>query len=196
MKEDFIVIKVEPREDYTVKVFFDNGVCCIYDASRIINKINILKNKVVFIEKCTIMHGTLCWDIYNDETTCIDIAAESILDNSSMISFWYFNIQDDVEKKIYQLMLYILKIKIVYATKLNINKINEYYFTQDFLLLETDEEYIQYSLPNIVRINKFNKKILKDKHITKDIFLNQNSFKRISNLNEVNIVLSKMGYDY
>lgn len=71
------VVQVIPQKDYTVYVYFDDGKIVLYDMSEKINKEvfkPLLRNNA-FIDACTVMNGTLAWDIAGnrDTTKCIDI---------------------------------------------------------------------------------------------------------------------------
>lgn len=71
------VIQVIPTEDYEVYIYFDDGSIKLYDAKDIITKgiFKSLQDKKVFIEACTVLNGTLAWDIEGkyDNTTCLDL---------------------------------------------------------------------------------------------------------------------------
>lgn len=76
------VIKVKPREDYTVEVYFSDGRAVLYDMKPLINSNSInssiaekLRDKETFRDICTIMYGTLAWDLSEvmDESNCFDI---------------------------------------------------------------------------------------------------------------------------
>ena len=71
------VIQVIPQNDYTVYVYFDDGKIVLYDISTKLNK-GLFKplNKIdVFKNTCTILNGTLAWDLEGNRDTskCIDI---------------------------------------------------------------------------------------------------------------------------
>jgi len=77
------IIQVKPTKDYIVYVFFDNGIIKEYslksdiEAGGVFEKI---KDVNIFIDRCTIMNGTLAWDISGDRDTtkCIDICPDTI----------------------------------------------------------------------------------------------------------------------
>lgn len=71
------VIQVIPTDDYKVYVYFDDGSIKLFDASDIINKgiFVQLKDKNTFINSCTVLNGTLAWDINGEfnEWNCLDL---------------------------------------------------------------------------------------------------------------------------
>ena len=71
------VVKVEPHDDYTVTVTFDDGKMAEYDAKHLLNKgVFLPLNDIVFFkERCCILNNTLAWDISGDMdlTMCLDI---------------------------------------------------------------------------------------------------------------------------
>ena len=77
------VIQVKPRDDFKVYVYFNNGKIKLYDmrdtakSGGVFSQISDINS---FIEKCTVMNGTLAWDISGtfDPTHCIDIDPETI----------------------------------------------------------------------------------------------------------------------
>ena len=76
------VIQVKPNSDFTVYVYFNDGKIKLYDMKPFLNKgvfIQIL-DVDSFLNKCTVMNGTLAWDISGkfDPTNCIDIDPETI----------------------------------------------------------------------------------------------------------------------
>lgn len=76
------VVQVIPQKDYTVYVYFDDGKIVLYDLSEKLNK-EIFKPLCqidTFINACTVMNGTLAWDIEGnrDTTKCIDIDVFSL----------------------------------------------------------------------------------------------------------------------
>ena len=76
------VSRVIPYEDYTVSVFFEDGKTVCYDVSPMLSKgvFRILKDKSVFLSRCTVLNGTLAWDLSGDGdvSKCIDIDPESL----------------------------------------------------------------------------------------------------------------------
>lgn len=71
------VIQVIPTENYKVYIYFDDGSIKLFDASDVINKgvFKQIKNKNVFMDRCTVLNGTLAWDIEGnyDPGECLDI---------------------------------------------------------------------------------------------------------------------------
>ena len=71
------VIQVIPQNDYTVYVYFDDGKIVLYDISTKLNKslFKPLSKIDVFKNTCTILNGTLAWDLEGNRDTskCIDI---------------------------------------------------------------------------------------------------------------------------
>ena len=71
------VVQVIPLDNYHVQVFFDDGKIVDYDTtqdlkSSIFEPLRDIEN---FKNACTVMNGTLAWDISGkmDESNCIDI---------------------------------------------------------------------------------------------------------------------------
>ena len=60
------VVQVIPLDNFHVQVFFDDGKAEIFKPLRDID---------AFKEACTVMNGTLAWDLSGnrDESSCIDI---------------------------------------------------------------------------------------------------------------------------
>lgn len=71
------VVQVIPSDDFHVQVFFDDGKIVDYDATLDIESdiFKPLREIEKFKDACTVMNGTLAWDISGkwDETECIDI---------------------------------------------------------------------------------------------------------------------------
>ena len=65
------VVQVIPLDNYHVQVFFDDGKIVDYDTTQDLKSSNIEN----FKNTCTVMNGTLAWDISGkmDESDCIDI---------------------------------------------------------------------------------------------------------------------------
>ena len=75
------IVKVVPRLDNKVYVYDDDGTIYLYNAQKLVDRFDQLKNKDFFINRCTILNNSLAWDVEgngNDEK-CIDVAPESIL---------------------------------------------------------------------------------------------------------------------
>ena len=98
------VIQVIPTKEYKVYVYFDDGLIKLFDASELVTKgiFQQIKDKEMFINKCTVLNGTLCWDINGnyDETECLDIDPFELYDCDEVEepidlfeSFKYINLQ-------------------------------------------------------------------------------------------------------
>ena len=78
------VVQVIPTEDYEVYVYFEDGKIVCFDAKPLLEKkvFEVLKDKRVFIDSCTILNDTLAWDIQGnrDTTKCIDIDPDTLYD--------------------------------------------------------------------------------------------------------------------
>ena len=76
------VVQVVPFEYYTVDVYFDDGKIVRYDVTPFLEEgiFRKLKDLQVFINACTILNGTLAWDIAGNrnEQECIDIDPETL----------------------------------------------------------------------------------------------------------------------
>ena len=76
------VVQVVPFEDYTVDVYFDDRKIVRYDVTPFLEEgiFRKLKDLQVFINACTILNGTLAWDIAGNrnEQECIDIDPETL----------------------------------------------------------------------------------------------------------------------
>ena len=76
------VVKVVPKEDYTVDVTFEDGRKVNYDARKLIDKpaFSSLKDKLVFVNSCLVLNDTLAWDIVGDRSldNCLDIDPETL----------------------------------------------------------------------------------------------------------------------
>lgn len=77
------IVQVKPRNDFKVYVYFDDGKIKLYDMSSLINSGGVFESISqinVFMDQCTVMNGTLAWDLSGEfnESTCIDIDPETI----------------------------------------------------------------------------------------------------------------------
>lgn len=76
------VIQVKPNSNYTVHVYFADGHIKLYDMKPFLNQgvFQKISNIDSFLNMCTVMNGTLAWDLSGryDPTNCIDIDPESI----------------------------------------------------------------------------------------------------------------------
>jgi len=81
------IYQVAPTKDYKVCVYYDNGEIKLYDCNWILSKSGVfeqIKEIDAFMELCTVMNGTLAWDISGkrDPYTCIDICPDSVYADS------------------------------------------------------------------------------------------------------------------
>lgn len=71
------IVQVVPHEDYTVSVYFADGKVTRYDVSDKLDNgvFKALKDKSIFMTRCTILNDTLAWDVSGtqDPYSCIDI---------------------------------------------------------------------------------------------------------------------------
>ena len=86
--------QVYPREDYTVVLFYDNGEIRLYGCGWIKTKTGVfeqIKEMPIFRELCTVMNGTLAWDISGerDPYNCIDICPDTVYQKSRRINREY-----------------------------------------------------------------------------------------------------------
>ena len=76
------IVQVIPYEDYTVYVYFEDGKIVCYDAKSLLDKkaFESLKNIDFFMNACTILNGTLVWDVAGnrDCSKCLDIDPEML----------------------------------------------------------------------------------------------------------------------
>lgn len=85
------IVQVVPTDNYDVYVYFDDGKTVCFDAKPMLDKpvFNVLKDKRLFIDSCTILNDTLAWDVsgQRDPYSCIDIDPETLysLDHVSEI---------------------------------------------------------------------------------------------------------------
>ena len=86
--------QVIPQKDFTVVLFYDNGEIRLYDCGWIKTETGIfqqIRNLNSFLELCTIMNGTLAWDISGkrDPYNCIDICPDTVYQESRKINREY-----------------------------------------------------------------------------------------------------------
>ncbi|GAB4443382.1 MAG: DUF2442 domain-containing protein [Turneriella sp.] len=76
------VIQVYPTADYQVYIYFADGSVRKYDAAPLIEQgvFAVLKNPEVFRKTCTVLNGTLAWDLsgHRDPYDCLDLDAENL----------------------------------------------------------------------------------------------------------------------
>ena len=87
--------QVYPQEDYTVVLFYDNGEIRLYDCGWIKTETGVfeqIKEMPSFRELCTVMNGTLAWDISGkrDPYNCIDICPDTVYQESRKINREYY----------------------------------------------------------------------------------------------------------
>jgi hypothetical protein len=79
------VIQVLPTKDYKVYVYFADGKIKLFDASNLVEKgiFRRLKDRELFIKSCTVINGTLAWDIKGnlDASECLDLDPENLYMN-------------------------------------------------------------------------------------------------------------------
>ena len=82
------VVQVIPTENYRVYVYFEDGKIVCYDATKLIERPVFLplKDKDVFINKCTVLNDTLAWDINGDRSVekCLDIDPDTLYELESV----------------------------------------------------------------------------------------------------------------
>ena len=79
--------QVLPTDDFTVYLYYDNGEIKLYNCKWILEETGIfeeLHDIGVFKELCTIMNGTLAFDISRSQDTyrCIDICPDTVYQES------------------------------------------------------------------------------------------------------------------
>ena len=78
----FNVVQVVPFKDYTVYVYFEDGKIVCYDAKPLLSKkaFEPLNNLDFFMNACTVLNGTLAWDVSGDGdcSKCLDIDPETL----------------------------------------------------------------------------------------------------------------------
>lgn len=76
------IVQVVPNENYTVRVYFEDGKIVLYDVSPLLEKeiFRPLIDKNIFVNACTIINDTLAWDLEGnrDSSKCIDIDPERL----------------------------------------------------------------------------------------------------------------------
>jgi hypothetical protein len=88
------LFQVIPQDDVTVTLFYDNGEIKRYDCNRVRLESGVLEQKKKlsrFKELCTIMNGTLAWDISEkrDSYNCIDLCPDTVYQKSVKINKEY-----------------------------------------------------------------------------------------------------------
>lgn len=77
------VVQVYPTRDFKVSVYFADGMIKLYDVKPLIDKGGVfaqISNIDDFIKKCTVLNGTLAWDLSGrfDPTQCLDVDPDII----------------------------------------------------------------------------------------------------------------------
>ena len=76
------LVQVYPTEDYHVYVYFEDGKIVCYDVRPLLEKeaFHPLKDQAFYMNNCTILNGTLAWDLSGDRdpSKCIDIAPDML----------------------------------------------------------------------------------------------------------------------
>ncbi|MDR2571592.1 MAG: DUF2442 domain-containing protein [Oscillospiraceae bacterium] len=83
--------QVLPTENHMVYLFYDNGEVKLYDCRWVLEESGIfakIHDITIFKELCTIMNGTLAFDISytRDPYSCIDICPDTIYEESAKCS--------------------------------------------------------------------------------------------------------------
>ena len=81
------LFQVLPTDEYKVYLYYDNGEIKLYDCSWILKEKGVFVNIhdiAIFKSLCTIMNGTLAFDISHirDPYNCIDICPDTIYEDS------------------------------------------------------------------------------------------------------------------
>ena len=99
------VVQVIPKENYTVLVFFDDGKITLYDAAGLIKKgiFTKLQDISIFMDTCTVMNGTLAWDIdgKRNASECLDIDPFMLYEQPAINGniAWNYNIFYKIKRK-------------------------------------------------------------------------------------------------
>ncbi len=81
------LFQVIPTDSYSVYLFYDTGEIKLYDCSWILDRNGVFEKiheLSLFKSLCTIMNGTLAWDISGNRDTsyCIDLCPDTIYSES------------------------------------------------------------------------------------------------------------------
>ena len=83
------VIQVYPTDDYKVYLYFSDGKIRLFDGSELVGKgvFQVLKDKERFKEACTVLNGTLAWDLSGkrDPGDCLDLDPENLYLNCPVV---------------------------------------------------------------------------------------------------------------
>ncbi|MFO8064507.1 MAG: DUF2442 domain-containing protein [Spirochaetota bacterium] len=84
------VIQVIPKEDYTVYVYFIDGIIKQYDVSHLVGKgvFAPLSDLGWYMDRCTVLNGTLAWDRSGryDPREALDVDPEVIYNHGKTVS--------------------------------------------------------------------------------------------------------------
>jgi hypothetical protein len=76
------VLQVIPAENYKVYLYFSDGRVKVYDASHLVGKgvFKKLEYKDFYFNRCTVLNGTLAWDVTGDfnPRECIDLDPDTL----------------------------------------------------------------------------------------------------------------------
>ena len=81
------VVQVIPQSNKTVIVYFLSGHIKLFNAKPLIQSggvYKILEDDIFFRERCTVLNGTLAWDISGsrDEAKCLDLDPIELFNSS------------------------------------------------------------------------------------------------------------------
>ena len=81
------LFQVFPTDDYKVYLYYDSGEIKLYDCNWILNETGVftkIHDITVFKDTCTVMNGTLAFDIsrIRDPYSCIDICPDTTYSDS------------------------------------------------------------------------------------------------------------------
>lgn len=83
------IIQVRPNSDFTVHIYFADGHIRLFDMKPFLTKgiFQKISDLDSFLNKCTVMNGTLAWDLSGkfDESNCIDIDPETIYSDGIIV---------------------------------------------------------------------------------------------------------------
>ena len=76
------IVQVNPTDDYRVYLYFTDGKVKLFDACELITHgiFQQLNDIERFKETCTVLNGTLAWDVNGtrDPSKCLDLDSESL----------------------------------------------------------------------------------------------------------------------
>jgi hypothetical protein len=84
------VVQVIPKDDYSVYVYFVDGIVKRYDVSQLVGKgvFAALSDPEWYMDRCTVLNGTLAWDRSGryDPRHALDIDPEVIYESGETVS--------------------------------------------------------------------------------------------------------------